>query len=110
MAGLKTIRDYFRDSSGAGINAATWVLKRLFDDSTLTSGSTAADAEPSVSLGGKLDVDETTLGGYPGPIKYTVTGSGSTRIHTSKSIGIVGSWRTVDVPRAWRSLGVGVQP
>ncbi len=109
MSGIIVLRDYFRDVTGAGINSASYTVKRLVDDVQIASGSTASDADPNTALAGMLDDDETTIG-YPGPIKYTVVGASGTRLHTSKSIGLVGSWRTVDVPRAWRSAGKGVFP
>lgn len=108
---LVALRDYFRNSVGAGINAASYSVKRLVDNVVVTSGSTAADADPATALDGMLVADETTIG-YPGPIKYEVTDpvTAAVRVHTSKSVGIVGAWRSVDVTRGWRSLGTGVMP
>jgi len=111
MSGIIALRDYIRDAAGAGINGASWVLKRLVDDTTLSSGSTASDTDPNTSIAGMLQADETTVG-YPGSVKYVVTDSlsGAVREHTSKSVGIVGPWRTVDIPRGWRLGGLGVVP
>jgi hypothetical protein len=111
MSGQQVIRDYIRDYTGGGINGATYQIIRLFDDTVITSGTTASDTDPNTALAGMLAKDETTLG-YAGPLKYVATdaSSGAVRVHTSKSIGIVGPWRTIDVPRAWRSFGTGVMP
>lgn len=111
MAGLRSLLDFVRDALGVGINGASYSVKRLSDDSVIASGTTASDAVPATALAGMLSVDETTLG-YPGPVKYTVTDpvTGAVRVHTSKSIGQVGAWRSIDVTRGWRPLGEGVVP
>lgn len=111
MSGLQVIRDYVRDAVGVGINGATYVIKRLVDDVTIASGSTASDSDPNTALAGMFDDDETTIG-YPGPIKYTVTDatSGAVRVHTSKSLGLLGPIRAVDITRFWRIAGDGVSP
>jgi hypothetical protein len=89
----------------------SWTMTRLSGNGTVTSGSTAADSVPTTALNGSMSADETTMG-YPGPVKVIVTdtGTGAVRVHSSKSIGIAGSWRTVDIPRGWRLFGTGVQP
>ncbi len=109
MAGLNSVFDFIRNSMGTGINSASWVLRRLSDNTSLASGTTSTDVVPLTSLPGSFAVDETTLG-YPGPIKWSVTDptTGAVRTHTSKSMGIVGAWRSVDVTRAWGILGGGV--
>lgn len=109
MSLLKILRDYYRDSTGAGVNGASYEIKRLENNDILASGTTASDSAPATSLAGMFSEDEDDIG-YPGGVKLTVTGSGGTRIHTSRSIGIVGAWRTIDVTRAWRLLGRGTVP
>lgn len=111
MAGIVALRDYFRNALGVGINAAAYTVKRLVDDVTITSGSTASDTDPATAIAGMLAADESTLG-YPGPYKYTTTDpvTSAVREHTSKSIGQVGAWRSIDVTRAWHALGKGVHP
>jgi len=108
---LTVIRDYFRNLFGAGVSSAPYTVKRLADDVTLASGTTQTDADPATALAGMLAVDEATLG-YPGPIKYTVTDpvTNEVRVHTSKSVGIVGPWRSVDITRLYGLLGDGVAP
>jgi hypothetical protein len=118
MSGQKVVRDFVRDSSGAGVNGASWSAKALAGNVAIASGTTASDTDPTTPLAGMLAADETTLANagtsyaYPGPISYTVTEpvSGAVRVHSSKSVGIVGSWRSIDIPRAWRTLGTGVMP
>lgn len=111
MAGLKVLFDYLRDVTGTGVNSADYVISRLSDNATLATGSTAADAVPATPLAGAFSADETTIG-YPGPIIASVTDpvTNATRVHTSKAVGIVGPWRSVDVTRAWRLAGTGVVP
>ena len=108
---LTVIRDYFRNLFGVGVSSAPYTVKRLADDVTLASGTTQTDADPATALAGMLAVDEATLG-YPGPIKYTVTDpvTNEVRVHTSKSVGIVGPWRSVDITRLYGLLGDGVAP
>lgn len=109
MAGLKVLREYLRLFNATGVNGAAYVVKRLSDNSTLLSGSTASDATPMTPLLGMYSADETDIQ-YPGPIAVTVTdsGSGQVRLHASSTTGIVGAWRAIDVTRAWRALGTGV--
>lgn len=111
MAGQTTIRDYLRNAAGAGVNAANYSIKRLVDNVVIASGSTAADADPATTINGMLAADETTIG-YPGPVEYTVTDPVTLKVrkHTSKSIGLVGAWRSIDITRGWRALGTGVLP
>jgi hypothetical protein len=111
VGGLVTLRDYFRDSVGAGISGASYTIKRLIDNVSVATGSTSTDTAPATALDGLLAADETTLG-YPGPISYTVTDavSGATRVHTSKSTGIIGPLRAADFTRVWRLGGNGVVP
>lgn len=113
MAGLPVVVDWLRDAAYAGVDGAGWVLKRLRTGETVASGTTATDATASPPLAGRITVDETGLvSPYPGPVKLTASDplSGAVRIATSESVGIVGSWRAIDVPRAWRGLGSGVIP
>lgn len=104
---LTAIRDYFRNTVGDGINGASWVIKRLADNVTVVSGTTASDTDPATPLAGQIIASEAALG-YPGPISYTVTDatSGAVRVHTSKSVGVIGPLRSVDLTRAFR-IGAG---
>lgn len=106
---VRALADYIRTAAGAGVNAASYTIKKLVDNVVLASGTTATDTEPLTTLDGFFQADETVIG-YPGPTSYVVTTSSGTRTHTSKSVGIVGSWRTLDVTRAWRLNGKGVVP
>lgn len=109
MSGLPALTDFIRDISGAGINGSTVQVKRLSDNASIASLTTASDAVPLTALPGYFSVDETTFG-YPGPTLYSVTSSGSTKVHTSKSTGQFGSVRAVDLPRGLRPSAGGVQP
>jgi hypothetical protein len=109
MNTLTALWDAYRNSAGTGVNGASYTVTRLEDDATLTSGTTASDSAPLTALLGTFDETEVALG-YPGPIKVVVTGSGGSRTHTSKSTGIVGPFRAVDITKSWWLHGVGVFP
>lgn len=97
--------DYLRDLDGNGIDGASWQVVRLIDNSVIASGNTAPDTEPLTDLSGLIVVPAEDLG-YPGPIKYVITDAvvGTTRIHTSKSTGIVGPLRLCDLPYAFAMM------
>ena len=101
--------DYIRDLEASGIAGATYQVVRLVDDHVIAAGTTATDPVPNSPLPGMLAVDEVTLG-FPGPVKYRATDpqTGITREHTSKSIGIVGPIRLLDLPFAFAMMLDGV--
>lgn len=95
---MPKLRDYFRALPGAaGISGRTVTVKKHLDNSTVTTATTDGN--------GLFDLP--TLG-YVGPCYYTASDGTTTRVHSSKSQGQVGSWFPAEGVYAFRALADGV--
>jgi hypothetical protein len=96
----KRLADIIRNVAGAPVSGALVTVKRVIDNSTITSTTTGAD--------GKAEFSEATIG-YPGQLYYSATDGDTTRQHSGYSTGQIGTWFASDFPRAMRIMTDGVR-
>src|SRR6478752_3104414 len=96
----RRLADIIRNIAGSPVSGATVTVKKVLDNSTITSTTTGAD--------GKAEFSETQIA-YPGPLYYSATDGDTVRVHSGYSTGQIGTWFASDFPRAMRIMTDGVR-